>query len=66
MLVPTQKLKVQPGQTYCTKTCYVAANKKANLVPPAWNNAGKNRSNDTNHSMSILIAWLVTPWNLAK
>ena len=66
LLVPTHKLKVQPGKTYCTKTCYVAANKKATGVPPAWNKDSKNGPEDTNHSMSILIAWLVTPGNLAK
>ena len=66
LLVATHKLKVQPGKTYCTKTCYVAANKKANVVPLAWNKNGKNGPNNPNHSMAILIGWLVTPGNLAK
>ena len=65
LLVTTHKLKVQPGKTYYTKTCYVAANKKANVVPLAWTKDDKNGPDNTNHSMSILIAWLVTTGNLA-
>ena len=55
-LVPTYKLMVQPRKAYYTKTCYVVANKKATEVPPAWNKDGKHGLDDTNHSMSILIA----------
>ena len=66
LLVPTHKLKVQPGKTYCTKTCYGTVNKKANVVPLAWDKDSKNGPDDTNHSMSILIVLLVTPGNLAK
>ena len=66
MLVTTHKLKVQPCKTYYTKTCYVAANKKANVVPLVWNKDGKNGPVNPNHSMSILIEWLVMPGNLAK
>ena len=65
-IVLPYNLKVQFGKAYCKRTCYIVGNKKANEVTPAWNKDGKHGPNDTNHRMSILIAWLVTPGNLAK
>ena len=42
LLVAGHNLKEQPSKMYCTKTCYVAANKKANAVPLAWEKDDNN------------------------
>ena len=52
------------------ETYYAASNKNANQTPPTWEKDDKHGPNDTNHSMLILIAWLiawlVVPGNFAK
>ena len=66
LLVPAHKLVITPGVAYCTKTCYLAGNKKANKQHLAWDKDGKMGASDPNHSMSFLIAWLTVPGNVSK
>ena len=66
LLVPTHKLVTTPGVSYCTKTCYLAGNKKANKQHLAWDKDGQMGVTDPNHSMSFLIGWLTVPGNVSK